>query len=175
MINNFIESNKYNSSAQMEEDPELDYQIRLTLDYHEDFWLISSIVRILGPVPERGEIIKLFKEKLGEKVSDVRISNKLVGSPSCLVADDTGMDIQMERIMKMHDKDFSGMPRILELNENHELLNNLNKIIDKNTSFVEDASLMLFDQAKILEGQLPSDLSEFSTRLTDFINKSIPK
>ncbi len=62
MINNFIESNKYNSSAQMEEDPELDYQIRLTLDYHEDFWLISSIVRILGPVPERGEIIKLFKE-----------------------------------------------------------------------------------------------------------------
>ena len=119
-------------------------------------------------------LIKLFKEKLGEKVSDVRISNKLVGSPSCLVADDTGMDIQMERIMKMHDKDFSGMPRILELNENHELLNNLNKIIDKNVEFVEDASLMLFEQAKILEGQLPSDLSEFSSRLTNYINKSIP-
>mgnify|MGYP001272538278 CR=1 FL=1 len=120
------------------------------------------------------DLIKLFKEKLGERVSDVRISNKLVGSPSCLVADDTGMDIQMERIMKMHDKDFSGMPRILELNENHELLNNLNNIIDKNVKFVEDASLMLFDQAKILEGQLPSDLSEFSSRLTNFINKSIP-
>ena len=119
------------------------------------------------------DLIKLFKENLGDKVSDVRISNKLVGSPSCLVADDTGMDIQMERIMKMHDKDFSGMPRVLELNEKHELLKNLNKILTKDEDFVKDASIMLFDQAKILEGQLPNDLSEFSSRLTKFINLSI--
>ena len=75
--------------------------------------------------------------------------------------------------MKMHDKDFSGMPRVLELNEKHELLKNLNKILTKDEDFVKDASIMLFDQAKILEGQLPNDLSEFSSRLTKFINLSI--
>ena len=62
MINKFIESGQNHTSAIIEEDPILDYQIRLTLDYKEDFWLIASISRILGPIPERDKIIKLFED-----------------------------------------------------------------------------------------------------------------
>ena len=62
MINKFIESGQNHTSETIEEDPILDYQIRLTLDYIEDFWLITSISRILGPIPEREKIMKLFEE-----------------------------------------------------------------------------------------------------------------
>ena len=92
---------------------------------------------------------------------------------TCLVADDVGMDVQMERIMKMHDKDFSGMPRILELNENHDLLLKLNKLGKKDGELVKDAAHMLLDQAKIMEGQMPSDLAGFTKRLTHFMTVSL--
>ena len=61
MINNFIENGNDNSSDRIEEYQTLNYQIRLTLDYEEDYWLISTIYRILGPIPERKKIIELFK------------------------------------------------------------------------------------------------------------------
>ncbi len=120
------------------------------------------------------KLIEKMKEDLGDNVKDVRLSTKLVGSPSCLVADDVGMDVQMERIMKLHDKDFSGMPRILELNENHEFLIKLHKLHSDSPDSIKDAAFMLLDQAKIMEGQMPSDLAEFSRRLTFFMNKSLP-
>ena len=106
-------------------------------------------------------------------MSDVRLSNKLVDSPSCLVADEVGMDVQMERIMKMHDKDFSGAPRILELNENHEVILQLNKMSDKKKKLIKDASFLLFDQAKIMEGQMPVDLGGFARRLTQFMSAAL--
>lgn len=61
MIDNLIESGNNNSSARIEENQTLNYQIRLTLDYEEDYWLIATIIRILGSIPERKEIIELFK------------------------------------------------------------------------------------------------------------------
>ena len=84
----------------------------------------------------------------------MRLSKTLTDSPVCLVADEDGMDIQMERLMKAHNKDFSGSPRILELNPSHELITGLKDKIkaDKDPDLVHDAATMLFDQALILEG-----------------------
>ena len=123
--------------------------------------------------PDFSKLIEQIKTELGENVSDVRISNKLVDSPSCLVADEVGMDVQMERIMKMHDKDFAGAPRILELNENHEVILKLNKMPEKKKELIKDASFLLFDQAKIMEGQMPVDLGGFTRRLTQFMSGAL--
>ena len=60
MIDKFIKSDKNCTYDQVEEKPSLDHQIRLTLDYEEDYWLISSIVRILGHFPDRKKIIELL-------------------------------------------------------------------------------------------------------------------
>ena len=106
-------------------------------------------------------------------MSAVRLSNKLVESPSCLVADEVGMDVQMERIMKMHDKDFTGAPKILELNESHELILKLNKLGNKKKELIKDASFLLLDQAKIMEGQMPLDLASFTRRLTQFMTSAL--
>ena len=75
--------------------------------------------------------------------------------------------------MKMHDKDFAGMPRILELNENHDLLVKLNNLGKKDSDLVKDAAHMLLDQAKIMEGQMPADLAGFTKRLTHFMTVSL--
>ncbi len=119
-----------------------------------------------------------IKTNLGEQIADVRLSTTLTESPACLVADENGMDIQMERLMKAHNKDFQGAPRILELNPDHDLVAALNKMADaksgsRENGLVDDASHLLFDQAQILEGRMPSDLTAFSKRMTRVMACSI--
>ena len=123
-------------------------------------------------------LIARIKTNLGEQIADVRLSSTLTESPACLVADENGMDIQMERLMKAHNKDFQGVPRILELNPDHDLVAALNKMADaksgsKENGLVDDASHLLFDQAQILEGRMPSDLTAFSKRMTRVMACSI--
>ena len=123
-------------------------------------------------------LIARIKTNLGEQIADVRLSSTLTESPACLVADENGMDIQMERLMKAHNKDFQGAPRILELNPDHDLVAALNKMADaksgsKENGLVDDASHLLFDQAQILEGRMPSDLTAFSKRMTRVMAWSI--
>ena len=123
-------------------------------------------------------LIARIKTNLGEKISDVRLSSTLTESPVCLVADEGGMDIQMERLMKAHNRDFQGAPRILEINPDHELVIALNKLADaksssKESELVNDAALLLFDQAQIIEGRMPADLTAFSKRMTRIMSFSL--
>ena len=123
-------------------------------------------------------LIARIKTNLGEKISDVRLSSTLTESPVCLVADEGGMDIQMERLMKAHNRDFQGAPRIMEINPDHELVIALNKLADaksssKENELVDDAAFLLFDQAQIIEGRMPADLTAFSKRMTRIMSFSL--
>ena len=123
-------------------------------------------------------LIARIKTNLGEKISDVRLSSTLTESPVCLVADEGGMDIQMERLMKAHNRDFQGAPRILEINPDHEIVIALNELADaksssKESELVDDAALLLFDQAQIIEGRMPTDLTAFSKRMTRIMSFSL--
>ena len=62
MIEPFIKSKKNVHSKQIDEVQLLDYQIRLTLDYEEDFWMISTLSQILGLNPSREKIVNLLKK-----------------------------------------------------------------------------------------------------------------
>ena len=83
------------------------------------------------------KLIKEMKNTLGEKVADIRLSKKLVDSACCLVASDTGMDVHMERMMMMQNKDFKGMPRVLELNPSHVLIKKLNSLTEKSSDTIK--------------------------------------
>jgi len=124
---------------------------------------------------ELAPLLAKVKTILGDTVKDVRLSKTLTDSPVCLVADEDGMDIQMERLMKAHNKDFSGSPRILELNPSHDLITGLKDKIkaDKDPDLVHDAATMLFDQALILEGRTPVNLNEFANRMTRLMQRGI--
>jgi len=119
------------------------------------------------------KLIAKVKEVLGEKVTDVRISNKLVDSTCCLVASDSGMDVHMERMMMLQNKDFKGMPRVLELNPDHKLIKKLNSLVGKKDNETKQIALTLYDQARLMEGQLPEDIGDYCSRVSDYMQSSL--
>jgi molecular chaperone HtpG len=116
-------------------------------------------------------LIKVFKETLGEKVADVVVSKRLINSPATLVVGKEGLDPHMEKMMKLLQKDFSvNSKRILEINTAHPLIKNLAKRVlgDTNDPIVRQAILQIYDSAALLEGNL-KDPTEFVTRMTELM------
>ena len=125
--------------------------------------------------PELDALISVLKSNLGEAVKDVRRSDRLTDSAVCLVADENDMDIHMERILKMHNKlDGEGSARVMEINAENPLIKALAAEATKDGSVdaLKDASQMLLDQAKIMEGDLPDDPVAFAARLSSIMTNS---
>lgn len=125
--------------------------------------------------PEIDALIGVLKTNLGEAVKDVRPSNRLTDSAVCLVADDNDMDMHMERILKMHNKlDGAASARVMEINAENPLIKTLAAQATKDGSVdaLKDASQILLDQAKIMEGDLPDDPVAFAARLSSIMTNS---
>ena len=95
-------------------------------------------------------VVKKIKKVLGDKVKDVKLSNRLSDSPSCIVADENDPTAQMQEMMKsMGQMDMPTIKPILEINPNHNIVVKL-KEKTKQKSF-EGIALLLFEQALIQE------------------------
>ena len=123
-----------------------------------------------GETPVLDELIAAIKLELDDTVKDVRPSKRLTDSPVCLIADDGDMDVNLERLLKRHGQLDAGMPRVLELNPNHSIVKKLaERAKAKGAStdnLLKDAAHLLLDQARIAEGEVPTNPSEFSRRLS---------
>ena len=104
----------------------------------------------------------IIKECLGEMVEDVKASNNLVDSPVRLVAGEGGLDFNLERILKAQNPDFEGSKKILEINTSHELIKKLPALPSETQ---KSLCRVLFEQARILDGEMPSDSLQFSRDL----------
>lgn len=102
-------------------------------------------------------LIQKFKSVLEDRVKDVRISDRLVDSPSCLIADEFDMGGNMERILKAIGQDAPTAKPILEINPDHDLI----KRMDPESETVEDWACLLFDQAALAEGATLKNPGEF--------------
>ena len=109
--------------------------------------------------------IAAVKATLGEQVSDVRASDRLTESAVCLVAPESGLDRQLERILARAGQLGSAAKPILELNPQHDLIVALANLGEDAQALREDAAHLLLDEAKILDGELPADPRAFSQRL----------
>lgn len=129
------------------------------------------------PAAGMDKLIAAVKEALGETVKDVRTSERLTDSAVCLVAAEGDMDIYMERLLKQSQRLDSTMTttRILELNPGHPLIRCLAAIAEGNgaTDTLSDAAHLLLDQARIIEGETPSDPLAFSQRLASIMEKGL--
>src|SRR4051794_8290118 len=101
--------------------------------------------------------IAVIKHTLGDRVSDVRASQRLTSSASCLVAGGDGRDRQLERLLAMQNQGSVTKP-ILEINLRHPLV----AAIAGATDAAADLSFLLLEQAQILDGELPEDPSAFA-------------
>lgn len=122
------------------------------------------------------QLIAVIKTELGDLVKDVRASKRLTDSPVCLVADDGDMDVSLERMLKRHGQLQNGTPRVLELNPKHAIVKKLAERVATEGTVVDellkDAAHLLLDQARIADGEVPTDPIEFGRRLSSVMTSA---
>lgn len=119
------------------------------------------------PVADEAATIAVIKAALGERVSDVKASTRLTSSASCLVADSQGPSRELERILAQQNRGLRTKP-ILEINLRHPLVSAITRA-QAGTTAVDDLSLLLLEQAQILDGELPEDPAAFAARLNRLV------
>lgn len=119
------------------------------------------------PEADEAAAIAVIKAALGERVSDVKASTRLTSSASCLVADSLGPSRELERILSQQNRGMRTKP-ILEINLRHPLVTAITKA-QAGSKVVDDLSLLLLEQAQILDGELPEDPAAFAARLNRLV------
>jgi len=121
-------------------------------------------------VPEKdsSHILERIKNALTDKVEDVKISSNLKESPVRLVAGQAGLDYNLERILKAQNPTFESSKKILEVNIDHPLIQ---KMIGLDITLSDNLSRVLFEQARIADGEMPSDPYKFSQDLFEMALK----
>lgn len=112
-------------------------------------------------------VIKQSKEILGDKVTEVRISQRLTDSPSCLVTEDSAMSLNMERIMKEAGQSFGDNKPIFELNPTHPLVLTMKE--EQDDDRFSDLTHILFDQAILSEGGQLANPADYVHRLNGLL------
>jgi molecular chaperone HtpG len=111
--------------------------------------------------------IATIKASLGDRVNDVRASQRLTTSASCLVAGSHGPDRELERLLSQQNPGARTKP-ILEINLRHPLVAALANA-EAGSATADDLSLLLLEQAQILDGELPEDPAAFAARLNRLV------
>lgn len=125
-----------------------------------------------GTSAEVEVFIAFAREKLASEVSDVRASDRLTESAACLVASEQGYDRQMERILQGAGRLQSAAKPILEINPDHPIVKAI-AAQGKDGAFRDDATLLLLDQARVLDGDKPADPRAFADRLSRLLEMSL--
>jgi len=118
-------------------------------------------------------LLAKMKEILGDRVEDVKESNRLTGSPSCLVAKEEGMSASMLKMMKMVNQQVSDQKKIFEVNKDHKLLRNLLTVFKKSSAddYITNVTEQLYESALLLEGSL-DDPHKLVNRLNKMLEES---
>ncbi|MDP6525284.1 MAG: molecular chaperone HtpG [Kiritimatiellia bacterium] len=113
---------------------------------------------------EYKDLLDFIQKQLDDDVKEVRLSKRLTDSVCCLVADEAGMNANMERIMRAMNQDVPKGKRILELNPGHDVLKNMKEIFekDKDDQVLADFIDLVYGQALIAEGSQVKNPSRFA-------------
>ena len=115
------------------------------------------------------DLIATLKAALGDEVDDVKVSQRLVTSPACLVASAHGPDRTLERMLQRQQRGINVKP-VLEINPGHPLVAAIGRAHSSaETAVVDDLAHLLLDQARIVEGELPVDPARFAERLNRYL------
>jgi molecular chaperone HtpG len=125
------------------------------------------------PAADEATTIGIIKASLGDRVTDVKASTRLTTSASCLVAGSHGPDRELERILSQQARGARTKP-ILEINLRHPLVAAIAKA-GSDARVADDLSLLLLEQAQILDGELPEDPAAFTARLNRLVLQGVVK
>jgi molecular chaperone HtpG len=120
-------------------------------------------------------LVALLRLSLQDEVKDVRVSQRLTDSAVCLVADESDLDIHLERLLRQHKQLDRESKRILEINADHALIKALAAEVPKPgaSDRLGDLARLLLDQARIAEGDKLPDPAGFARRLNAALVKAL--
>ena len=113
------------------------------------------------------KLVKRMQKALGEKVGEVRVSNRLTDSPACIVLNEQDMAMHMQRIMKEAGHAMPSSKPILEINPDHPIVKKMDS--EKTKKKFDDWSDILFDQALLAEGGQLEDPASFVAKLNKML------
>jgi len=150
-----------------------------------DEWLMTSIYEYKGKqlvnvakeelsketeAPELNnkdkDILEKIMKHLGDRVSEVVVSKRLIDSASCLILPQSEPGAQLRKILEASGQDFGQSKPIFEINTKHKLVKKLRNMKGKQfSSFVD----FLYDYALIAEGGSPKDPSKYLRQLDKYL------
>ena len=113
------------------------------------------------------DIIKKIKSHLGDKVSDVSVSERLIDSASCLILPQSEPGAKLRKILEASGQNFGDSKPIFEINLKHKLLKKLKDLKGKQFNLFVD---FLYDYALIAEGGSPKDPSKYLRQLDKYLS-----
>lgn len=125
-----------------------------------------------APEDAMADLLSAFKAVLKEEVKDVRASARLTESAVCLVADEGDVGLHLERLLRQHQPGEDRALRILEVNPAHPLIRRLAGQAKGGIDAVADQAWLLFDQARIVEGEPVADPAAFAKRLAALMERA---
>jgi molecular chaperone HtpG len=121
------------------------------------------------------KLLTAIKEQLKEEVKDVRLSGRLRDSTCCLVADEGGLDPQMEKLLKSMGQEVPSQKRILEINPSHRVFEAMNNLIARggHEATVKEYIDLLYNQALLLEGSKIKDPAAFAKSIAKLMLENV--
>ncbi len=119
---------------------------------------------------ENKNLFKAMKEALGDKVADVKASNRLKSHPVCL-STEGGISIEMEKVLsqQMNADNRVKAQKVLELNTEHPVFAKLQALYTDDPTKIFDYAELLYDQALLIEGLPVEDPVRFSNLICDLM------
>ena len=120
---------------------------------------------------EAKPMLDAMKEALGDKVSDVKLSQRLKSHPVCITARG-GLSIEMEKVINaIPNDDKVKAERVLEINADHPVMEALSKKYESNPEEIGEYAELLYNQALLIEGLTIDDPVEFSNAICRLMTK----
>ena len=124
---------------------------------------------------EVATLIAFFKQTLESEIAEARASDRLTDSVACLVAPDFGPDRQLEKVLAAHGRLSERTKPALELNAHHPLTLALARRFagEADKALIEDAAWLIYDEARLAEGETLADAPAFAARLRRMMEKAL--
>jgi molecular chaperone HtpG len=189
------------SRSQVENSPHMeafqaeDYEVLILTDPVDEIWVdavpefegkkLRSIARGAvdlkkdeeekEPEGDFGPLLGFLKEKLDERVKEVRLSHRLTTSAACLVSDADDITPALEKMYRAMGQEGPRVKRILELNPNHPLVSGLRAAHERGAedSSLPDTAELLYGTALLAEGGDLDDPARFAKLLADRLARTV--
>jgi HSP90 family molecular chaperone len=125
------------------------------------------------PEKDFNKVVKRFKKQLGERVTDVRSTDRLRDSVARLVDPEGAMDQEMQRVYRIVDRDYEVPKKVLELNPRHPIIANLHDL-EKGDEFGNTIIEQIYESALLIEGLHP-DPAAMLPRIQELMEKALGK